>query len=293
VSDQAFDPKHFFDGYPKFVETSETGPWLDRLNARYFAMIHSNREVISGRRVLDLASHDGRFSFAALKNGASRVVGIEHDQGLVSTSCENMDFYEVPRRQYDFLLGDIFDLAGKGDGCDVVFCFGILYHINHHMLLLTKIAQLEPRYLIIDTKISQMDGAVIEFRSPLRGSPPPEGTDLQGQPSRAGLDAMLSYFGWSYEYFDWPGSGLAVGGHMQDYRAGKRVSLLVTCNEQRHSPEIRSEAVKEVLSRQEDRAWQWMTITDVASKLDIPPQTVRLWVQQAEEEQLRGDAKRT
>ena len=35
------DPKHFFDEFPRFVETSETGPWLDRLNARHEVLIHA------------------------------------------------------------------------------------------------------------------------------------------------------------------------------------------------------------------------------------------------------------
>ena len=37
------DPRHFFDEFPRFVETSETGPWLDRLNARYVALIDAQR----------------------------------------------------------------------------------------------------------------------------------------------------------------------------------------------------------------------------------------------------------
>ena len=48
----------FFDEYPRFLETSRTGPGLDRLNARYTALIHENRELIDGATVLDLASHD-------------------------------------------------------------------------------------------------------------------------------------------------------------------------------------------------------------------------------------------
>ena len=60
------DAGGFFDAFPKFVETSQTGPWCERLNARYLALVHANRDIIRGATVLDLASHDGRFTFAAL-----------------------------------------------------------------------------------------------------------------------------------------------------------------------------------------------------------------------------------
>jgi predicted nicotinamide N-methyase len=281
-AEDTVDPAHFFDAFPRFLETSETGPWLHRLNARYLALIDANRNLIRGASVLDLASHDGRFSFAALHNGATRVIGIEHDAALVQTSHENMSSYGVEPARYEFVQGDIFDAIERVERCDIVFCFGILYHINDHMLLLTKIAEHEPRFLVVDTKISQLEGAVIEVRSPLRGSPPPKGSQLEGYPSRGALDAMFSSLGWEAEYFDWAGSGLTDGEHMGDYRAGHRVSALVTCNEVLHPPEVQEQAVRMVLDQTPERRWQWLTITDVASKLGLNPQALRVWVRRAE-----------
>lgn len=288
MGDASFDPQRFFDSFPRFVETSETGPWRERLNARYFALVHTHRELLRGARVLDLASHDGRFSFAALQNGASRVVGIEHSAALIDKTYENLQHYGVPRDRYDFVLGDLFTNIERVGRCDVVFCFGILYHINNHMLLFSKIAALEPQYLILDSRISQLDGSVIEVRSPLGASPPPLGGDIESQPSRAALEAMLSYFGWKFEYFDWSGSGLAAAKHLSDYRAGSRVSLLVTCNEQRTPLEVRERAVQAVLDQQQDRQTQWLTIKDVASRFGLVPQALRFWVRQIETEPTPG-----
>jgi hypothetical protein len=282
MEDRSFDPHRFFDAYPRFLETSETGPWRERLNARYVALIHANRELIRGARVLDLASHDGRFTFAALQNGAARVDGIEHSPSLIDTAYENMAHYGVSRDRYDFVAGDIFHHIDRTDPCDIVFCFGILYHINNHMLLLSKIAAIQPQYLILDSRISEMDGSVIEVRSPLGASPPPPGSDLEGQPSRAALDAMLSYFGWTFEYFDWKGSGLTESKHLSDYRNGGRVSVLVTCSEHGTPRDVRDRAVRMVFDLQQDRRTQWLTITDVASKLGLVPQALRFWVRQAE-----------
>ena len=39
------------------------------MNERYEALIAINKDIFDGARVLDLASHDGRYSFAALKTG--------------------------------------------------------------------------------------------------------------------------------------------------------------------------------------------------------------------------------
>jgi len=60
----------FFDTYPQFYRTSNTAARPDRLNDRYRAIIDFNRGIIQGSTILDIASHDGRWSFAAIKSGA-------------------------------------------------------------------------------------------------------------------------------------------------------------------------------------------------------------------------------
>ncbi|MDP9332150.1 MAG: methyltransferase domain-containing protein [Actinomycetota bacterium] len=282
MSDQSFDPTRFFDHFSRFVETDELGSVVDRLNARYLGIIHENRELIEGATILDLASHDGRFSFAALQNGAAKVVGIEFGADLVRKSLANMEYYNVPADKYEFLSGDIFELIDQIEDCDVVFCFGIFYHINSHLLLLTKIAELDPRTLIVDTNISQLEPAVIELRGPVNGRPLRLGEAVEGYPSRAALDAMLSSFGWSYDYFDWERSGLLERTQMLDYRRGKRVSVMVDCNRQVLSAEERERAVQMVLDTQRDRRSQWHTILEVASRFGVTRQALHSWVRKAE-----------
>ena len=287
MADQSFDPHRFFDAFPRFVDTSETGPWLHRLNARYVALIHSNRDLLAGASVLDLASHDGRFSFAALASGASRVVGIEHEPRLLSKSTENMESYDVPRERYDFVQGDMFRAIDDVERCDIVFCFGIFYHINDHMQLLSKIAAMQPRHLIIDTHISPLQGAVIELYSGLGVSPPPEGSHLEGRPSRQALDAMLSYFGWTSAYFDWRGSGLADANSVRDYYSGQRVTVVATCSEQVFAPDVLENAVRAVFQHQHECPSQWRAIRDIAPTFGMTPRALRFWVREAEREQGR------
>ncbi|HTK15840.1 MAG TPA: methyltransferase domain-containing protein [Acidimicrobiia bacterium] len=280
VHDQ-FDPARFFEHFPRFLETSETGPWLDRLNARYLGLIHANRELITGARVLDLASHDGRFSFAALQNGAARVVGIEHEPHLVSKANENMEQHGVDRDRYEFVLGDMFERIPETEQCDIVFCFGILYHINDHMRLLSTIAEFEPRTVIIDSNVSHIERAAIELRAPVAGNPPPVGAQLEGWPSKAGLDAMLSSFGWTFEYFDWPNSGLVDSPKMDDYRVGRRASAVVNCGDP-VEPEVRARAVQRVFERQRERRTQWLVIVQTATEFGMTPQALAVWVRRAE-----------
>src|SRR5262249_22037325 len=83
----------FFDESPRFYETSETSTHPGRLNLRHQAMFGDNLDVFEGARVLDIASHDGRWSFAALKAGAASVVGIEGRPELVANANETFEQY--------------------------------------------------------------------------------------------------------------------------------------------------------------------------------------------------------
>ena len=64
----------FFDQYPRFYETSETFAYPSRLNLRHEAIFAENTDIFEGRRVLDIASHGGRWSFAALPWRGPRLV---------------------------------------------------------------------------------------------------------------------------------------------------------------------------------------------------------------------------
>ena len=284
MTGQSFDPTHFFDHFSRFVETDQLGSVVDRLNARYLGIIHENRELIEGATVLDLASHDGRFSFAALQAGAERVVGIEFGSELVAKSLANMEHYGVPADKYEFLTGDIYELIDQVGDFDVVFCFGIFYHINSHLLLLTKIAERDPRTVIVDTNVSLLEPPVIELRGPVDGRPLQLGEAVEGYPSRAALDAMLSTFGWTYDYFDWEHSGLLDREQMLDYRRGKRVTVVVDCNRQVFSAEERERAVQMVLATQRDRRSQWHTILQVSAQFGMTRPALHSWVRKAERE---------
>lgn len=287
MTDPVFDPARFFDHYSDFLDSSETGQDIERLNARYLALIHENRDLLVGARVLDLASHDGRFSFAALQNGAEHVTGMEIKQHLVDTACEHMRNYGIADSRYNFLLADMFDAISQQGPFDVVFCFGILYHINDHMGLFDQIAQVRPHTVIIDSNVSQMAGTVIELRSPRGESPPPPGRNLEGYPTPAAIEAMVSSHGWQTHYFDWQQSGLCGAPCLSDYQQGKRLSVRVHCPEAELPDTSIKSAVEEVLDKETDKETLFILITMVAEKYGIAPQALRTWVHQAQRKKLQ------
>lgn len=226
----------FFDSYPRFFTTSLTAAKPDRLNQRHRALIQSNSQIIAGRRILDLASHDGRWSLAAVKAGAAHVLGIEARNRLVEAAHSNMREYEVPETQVQFVRGDVLvelDRLEPGN-VDTVFCFGFLYHIIDHMLLLRKIARLKPKNLIIDTVVSVRPSNIIEIRSEeisneSNGAVAEPGLPTQtvsGRPTKSALELMLHASGFQPpRYYDWLNAGIQRWDDVADYYLGKRVSL--------------------------------------------------------------------
>jgi hypothetical protein len=63
--------------------------------------------------VLDLASHDGRYSFAALKSGAAHVTGVEVRQSLIDGAQDAFAFYGQDPKTYGFLRGDVFEVLAQ------------------------------------------------------------------------------------------------------------------------------------------------------------------------------------
>jgi SAM-dependent methyltransferase len=225
----------FFDGYPAFYGSSAIGSQPNRLNARYRALIECNAEILVGARILDIASHDGRWSFAALHAGAEHVVGIEPREGLVARACQAMDTYGISADRYDFIVGDALDAITRLEpgSFDVVFCFGFLYHTLDQMAILSEIARLKPAHLIVDTAVAASDHAaiVLRFDDPdhegdaVRRDGGRPGPVVVGMPSRPALEMMLHAAGFSFGYIDWSPRPDTEWQFLAEYRDGRRVTL--------------------------------------------------------------------
>jgi len=226
----------FFDLYPRFFSTSATASAPDRLNQRHRALIQSNAGIISGRSILDIASHDGRWSLAANKAGAKYVLGIEARPHLIEAARVNMRECGVPEGQVEFVQGDLMvELDRLESGrFDTVFCLGFFYHTIDHMSLLRKIARLKPTSLVMDTRISTRPGSIIEvYDEPVEeesaaavGDPGNPARAVKGYPTRAALDLMLKAVGFSdLHYYNWRNAGIERWDDLKAYYLGMRVTV--------------------------------------------------------------------
>jgi hypothetical protein len=228
----------FFEQFPQFYRTSSTHPTTARLNLRYEAIFGENRDIFEGARVLDLASHDGRWSLAALANGARSVTGIEARPELVKAATENLDEYGYGADRVRFIAGDVHEVLSTQDfEADVVLCLGFLYHTLRYNELLGGIRRTHARYLIIDTFSPHMMGPVpnvnvITEDADEEGKAAADAythglSVLVGRPNLAAIQTMLGAYGYRVERLsDWAGLLRDNPGtdNCGDYANGKRIT---------------------------------------------------------------------
>ncbi len=188
-----------------------------RLNLRYEAIFGENRDIFAGASVLDLGSHDGRWSLAALANGARSVVGIEARPELVRAATENLGEYGYGADRVRFVTGDVHEMLNTQDcGADVVLCLGFLYHTLRYSELLHGIRRTRAQYLIIDSFSPYMMGPVpnvnlITERADQQGSAAADtytngASVLVGRPNLAAIQTMLEAYDYRVERLsDWGG----------------------------------------------------------------------------------------
>jgi hypothetical protein len=228
----------FFDDHPRFLETSNTASSRRRLNMRYEAMIADNVDVLRGARVLDLASHDGRWSFAALKVGAAHVTGIEARQHLVANARRSFDEEGIDADDYEFRLGDMFTELRLGDiKVDVIMCLGFLYHTLRYPELLFGMQMTGAKHVILDTNVLRnREGAVIALRSERNRIEANAAADeltlanrtLSGLPSVPAVLRMFEAYGYRLDkQFDWQllAERYPHEGAIPQYTDGDRVTM--------------------------------------------------------------------
>jgi hypothetical protein len=237
---------NLFNRASPFLTTSSTGNWPERLRLRYRAIIRDNIDRIKNARILDIGSHDGRWSFAALQAGALHVTGIELRRSHVDSAYATLSNLGISKDRYQFHCGDIFDHQNVFDApYDVVFCLGFLYHTARHAELLALIHKTGAGLLILDTAISRRSGPVLELLTesahvPGNGS---FKTDyfsrrvLVAHPSLEAIDLLLEHYSYEVTRFDWAqllncqnmetevSRRATKGSPVADYASGSRVTI--------------------------------------------------------------------
>ncbi len=247
-----------------FLDTSETGAVAHRLNARCDMLLTRHREALQGKRVLDLASHDGRFTYGALTLGATHVTAVEGRSKLVDHARRNLDRCGFGEDRVRWVCSDIYDFLAqaKNGSVDVVICFGFFYHTVRHVELLRELRRLGPELLILDTTVYREHGLVRLSRISeriyhglmrrLRRIPPMtlrrltreylvfwhedhrhesatiDPFDVAAVPTRELVELLLKISGFGFRAIDWRNDGPGDWSYLDDYQAGRRVSYLAT-----------------------------------------------------------------
>jgi SAM-dependent methyltransferase len=115
----------------------------DMLNALQFP------ESFAGLSVLDIGAWDGFFSFEAEKRGAARVVAYDmHPPDYYGFALAK----ELLQSQVEYIQGSVYDLSPEVCGTfDVVFFFGVFYHLRYPLLALDRIWHVTKQYLLMET----------------------------------------------------------------------------------------------------------------------------------------------
>lgn len=219
----------FTDSYPIFGKSN-------RHNKRYQAMFASRPGLFRDARVLDIASHDGRWSFASLTMGAAHVTGVEPRQNLVARSLSNFDSLAVPRGAYRFRQSDIFDFFQVNhEMFDVILCLGFMYHTYRHPEIMAHIRKRNPRSIIIDSQVNQLPGLACtihkdhgadDYQAVTNDTSISDYTYC-ATPSVELIKQMVWDFGYRCEMVDWGNLlGTEPGPDVEDYASGKRVTAV-------------------------------------------------------------------
>lgn len=225
----------FFDEYPAFFGTSNTGATPNRLNKRHRAIFESDPGAFAGATILDMASHDGRWSFAAVKAGGAHVTGVEPRRHLIEEANRSFLRYGVPNSAYEFAQDDVFNyLRRTKKKFGVMLCLGFFYHTYRHPELLALIKRLNPEYLIVDSQIVKTEGLVCGVRKDrvdaefeaYQEESTYRGMTYVAMPSMALLKDMLSHFRFELFEVEWPALIGDDARGVEDYADGRRATLI-------------------------------------------------------------------
>jgi hypothetical protein len=227
--------QNFFDRYPRFLTTSVVGTQPEhgqRLHWRWRAIVAENLALFDNANVLDLASHDGRWSMAALDAKAASVVGIEGRQNLVDNARETLGGYGV----YDsakFIVGDVLAVMPKIDpAIDLILNLGFLYHTPRHYEVFEQMARLKPKAIILDTSVAaKAVHAITRYsieKTTWPGAAIGDGRAIIGLPSPRMIEIFTEFFGYSLSAVDWHALGITDWTGVEDYRDERRRTYVLT-----------------------------------------------------------------
>ncbi|SDW86784.1 class I SAM-dependent methyltransferase [Roseicitreum antarcticum] len=183
-----------------------------RMNRRHDFLVTPYAADLQGARVLDIAAHDGRWSYALAGAGATSVHGVE---ARAETVAQFDDFPDTPfKANVSLTTEDLFDhldrLVASGATYDVVALYGIMYHVMDHFRILRQVRALQPRLVIIDGEFVRTENPFIHVAyektdKSLNAAPQVDGqtTAIVGTPSVGALNRMAQALGFDVAWSPW------------------------------------------------------------------------------------------
>ena len=155
-------------------------------------------ERLAGLSVLDIGAYNGFFTIEAKRRGAQRVVAM--DRWGLPDSPERTGFdlaVEATGVDVESVNGDVYELTPAIAGqFDLVFFFGVLYHLRYPLLALERIAGVTRGSLLLETHLD----ALAMTRPAMAFYP---GAELEGDgtnwcgPNPEAVEAMLRVAGFA------------------------------------------------------------------------------------------------
>lgn len=200
-----------------------------RQNLRRMIMVGelTKRVDLTGARILDVACNCGFWSSIYIKGyGAKSVVGIEGRERFVNQAKMLYEDLGILDRA-EFILGDVMEIDYASLGrFDFILCAGLLYHIVDHEFLLSKLANLGAKHILIDTRLNKVtktydEPTGLHFNSI-------EKHRQAATPSLADLTTIMKKLGYNIAALPVPFKYVLGMGKGDNYNAGKRAALLCT-----------------------------------------------------------------
>ncbi len=202
-----------------------TDDMVTRMDRRHGRIVAPFQADLAGARVLDLAAHDGRWSFA-LAEHAAQVIGVEARGDLIARFA---DFPAGPVRDritlvQDDIYADLDRRIAAQDSFDVVAMFGIYYHVMDHYGLLARVTRLRPKLVIIDSEFIIDKNPMIAMVRERTDNPlnaiaqvPGQIVTLKGVPSIGAMARMAEVLGYDCDWVPWNALPAAERGTVNDY----------------------------------------------------------------------------
>lgn len=216
-----------------FHDFGETPRARNRLVERHKRVVSSNIEHIRGKTVLDLASNNGRWCYAACAAGARKVQGVE---GRAEKVDEGLEL--IARNGFSgscaIEVADIYDwlFANQRERFDTIFCLGIYYHVLDHNLLLKLMVRLQPECIIIDSGFVRSFDLLVRIQTEnpslhLNALPayPDQAQEMVGIVSLGMMQQMAWNSGYRVEPVIWDPAEVGDKSSVHDYLKGLRYTL--------------------------------------------------------------------